>query len=82
MKTYSRIWFAFGSSDSKFRCVSQKLKSRVIKQNTNPEWDDDLTLSITDPGLPVKVLVYDKDTFSLDDKMGMQSSTSGRSWKP
>ncbi|KAK3409454.1 protein C2-DOMAIN ABA-RELATED 1 [Eucalyptus grandis] len=52
------------------RMGKQKLKSRVIKQNTNPEWNDDLTLSITDPGLPVKVLVYDKDTFSLDDKMG------------
>lgn len=48
----------------------QKLKTRVIKQNTNPEWNDDLTLSITDPSLPVRVLVYDKDMFSLDDKMG------------
>lgn len=57
-------------SDRKFRCVSQKLKTKVIKQNTNPEWNDELTLSITDPGLPVQVLVYDKDRFSLDDKMG------------
>lgn len=52
------------------RMGKQKLKTRVIKQNTNPEWNDDLTLSITDPSLPVKVLVYDKDTFSPDDKMG------------
>lgn len=57
-------------SDRKFRCVSQKLKTKVIKQNTNPEWNDELTLSITDPGLPVQVLVYDKDRFSLDDRMG------------
>ncbi|OMO95627.1 C2 calcium-dependent membrane targeting [Corchorus olitorius] len=47
-----------------------KLKTRVIKQNVNPEWNDDLTLSITDPSLPVKIAVYDRDTFSLDDKMG------------
>ncbi|XP_030536698.1 protein C2-DOMAIN ABA-RELATED 4-like [Rhodamnia argentea] len=52
------------------RMGKQKLKTRVIKQNTNPEWNDDLTLSITDPSLPVRVLVYDKDTFSPDDKMG------------
>lgn len=48
----------------------QKLKTRVIKQNINPEWNDDLTLSIVDPKLPVLIRVYDKDTFSLDDKMG------------
>ncbi|KAJ6926462.1 protein C2-DOMAIN ABA-RELATED 4-like [Populus alba x Populus x berolinensis] len=48
----------------------QKLKTRVIKKNINPEWNDDLTLSIVDPKLPVLIRVYDKDTFSLDDKMG------------
>ncbi|KAL9392060.1 hypothetical protein Peur_015980 [Populus x canadensis] len=48
----------------------QKLKTRVIKKNINPEWNDDLTLSIVDPKLPVSIRVYDKDTFSLDDKMG------------
>ncbi|KAF3443601.1 hypothetical protein FNV43_RR14915 [Rhamnella rubrinervis] len=48
----------------------QKLKSRVVKKNINPEWDEDLTLSISDPNLPIKLFVYDKDTFSPDDKMG------------
>ncbi|XVF81181.1 hypothetical protein PTKIN_Ptkin15bG0136300 [Pterospermum kingtungense] len=48
----------------------QKLKTRVVKKNTNPEWNDDLTLTIQDPSLPVKLAVYDKDTFNLDDKMG------------
>ncbi|XP_011002782.1 PREDICTED: probable ADP-ribosylation factor GTPase-activating protein AGD11 [Populus euphratica] len=48
----------------------QKLKTRVVKKNINPEWNDDLTLSIVDPKLPVLIRVYDKDTFSLDDKMG------------
>ncbi|XWS75570.1 hypothetical protein CRYUN_Cryun01aG0101800 [Craigia yunnanensis] len=52
------------------RMGKQKLKTRVIKKNINPEWNDDLTLSIADPSLPVKITVYDRDTFSLDDKMG------------
>ncbi|XVE78660.1 hypothetical protein DITRI_Ditri13aG0164400 [Diplodiscus trichospermus] len=52
------------------RMGKQKLKTRVIKKNINPEWEDDLTLSIVDPSLPVTLAVYDRDTFSLDDKMG------------
>ncbi|XP_057481645.1 protein C2-DOMAIN ABA-RELATED 4-like [Actinidia eriantha] len=52
------------------RMGKQKLKTRVVKKNVNPEWNEDLTLSISDPNLPIKILVYDKDTFSLDDKMG------------
>ncbi|KAJ7975234.1 Protein C2-DOMAIN ABA-RELATED like [Quillaja saponaria] len=48
----------------------QKLKTRVIKKDVNPEWNEDLTLSVTDPNLPVKLTVYDHDTFSMDDKMG------------
>ncbi|OVA01715.1 C2 calcium-dependent membrane targeting [Macleaya cordata] len=49
----------------------QKLKTRVVKKNVNPEWNEDLTLCVQDPNLPVKLAVYDKDTFSLDDKMGV-----------
>ncbi|GFZ18887.1 calcium-dependent lipid-binding (CaLB domain) family protein [Actinidia rufa] len=52
------------------RMGKQKLKTRVVKKNVNPEWNEDLTLSISDPNLPIKISVYDKDTFSLDDKMG------------
>ncbi|XP_021812026.1 protein C2-DOMAIN ABA-RELATED 4-like [Prunus avium] len=48
----------------------QKLKTRVVKRNVNPEWDERLTLSVADAHLPVMVCVYDKDTFSFDDKMG------------
>ncbi|KAK9272069.1 hypothetical protein L1049_002438 [Liquidambar formosana] len=48
----------------------QKLKTRVVKKNLNPEWNEDLTLSVSDPNLPIKLLVYDRDRFSLDDKMG------------
>ncbi|KAK0596013.1 hypothetical protein LWI29_012002 [Acer saccharum] len=52
------------------RMGKQKLKTRVVKQNVNPEWNEDLTLSVADPSLPIKLSVYDRDTFSLDDKMG------------
>ncbi|CAK9312114.1 unnamed protein product [Citrullus colocynthis] len=48
----------------------QKLKTRVIKKDINPEWNEDLTLSVTDPNVSVKLTVYDHDTFSMDDKMG------------
>uniref|UniRef100_A0A2P2LN77 C2 domain-containing protein n=1 Tax=Rhizophora mucronata TaxID=61149 RepID=A0A2P2LN77_RHIMU len=47
-----------------------KLKTRVVKQNLNPEWNESLTFAIGDPNLPVRLEVYDKDTFSRDDKMG------------
>lgn len=47
-----------------------KLKTRVVKKCLNPEWNEDLTLGITDPNQPIKIQVYDKDTFSFDDRMG------------
>ncbi|XP_030529278.1 protein C2-DOMAIN ABA-RELATED 5-like [Rhodamnia argentea] len=48
----------------------QKLKTRVVKKDCNPEWNDQLTLSIKDPNIPINLTVYDKDTFTVDDKMG------------
>ncbi|XP_024976706.1 protein C2-DOMAIN ABA-RELATED 4-like [Cynara cardunculus var. scolymus] len=51
------------------RMGRQKLRTRVVKRNINPVWDEDLTLSILEP-LPVKLEVYDRDIFSTDDKMG------------
>ncbi|KAI8019956.1 Protein C2-DOMAIN ABA-RELATED 4 [Camellia lanceoleosa] len=52
------------------KMARQKLKTRVIKKDVNPQWNEDLTLSISDPDLPIKLTVYDHDTFSKDDKMG------------
>ena len=34
----------------------QKLKTRVIKKDVNPEWNEDLTLSITDPDIPIMLV--------------------------
>lgn len=48
----------------------QKLKTRVVKKTLNPEWNEDLTLCIMHLNEPVKLLVYDHDTFTVDDKMG------------
>ena len=51
-------------------CGNQKLKTRVVKRNCNPEWNDELTLTIKEPIIPITLTVYDKDTFTVDDKMG------------
>ncbi|CAN1822706.1 Probable ADP-ribosylation factor GTPase-activating protein AGD11 [Linum perenne] len=48
----------------------QSVKTRVIKNNLNPVWNESLMLSIPDHIPPLKLLVYDKDTFSTDDFMG------------
>uniref|UniRef100_A0A6N2MJE5 C2 domain-containing protein n=1 Tax=Salix viminalis TaxID=40686 RepID=A0A6N2MJE5_SALVM len=47
-----------------------KLKTRVVKKNCNPEWNEELTLSITDLNAPINLTVFDKDRFTVDDKMG------------
>lgn len=36
----------------------QKLKTRVIKKDVNPEWNEDLTLSITDPNVPITLVRF------------------------
>ncbi|KAG9443683.1 hypothetical protein H6P81_015023 [Aristolochia fimbriata] len=48
----------------------QSMKTRVIKNNLNPVWNERIMLSIPDPVPPLKLQVYDKDTFSTDDRMG------------
>ncbi|KAH9658608.1 putative ADP-ribosylation factor GTPase-activating protein AGD11 [Citrus sinensis] len=48
----------------------QTVKTRVIKSNLNPVWNESLMLSIPENIPPLKVLVYDKDTFTTDDFMG------------
>ncbi|TMW90808.1 hypothetical protein EJD97_015183 [Solanum chilense] len=48
----------------------QKSKTRVIKENCNPVWNEELSLALYDSNLPITLTVYDKDTFTADDKMG------------
>ncbi|KAK6125225.1 hypothetical protein DH2020_016189 [Rehmannia glutinosa] len=52
------------------RMGKQKLKTRVVRKSVNPEWNEELTLTVVDPNLPIKLQVYDRDTFTPDDKMG------------
>ncbi|KZV19575.1 hypothetical protein F511_13461 [Dorcoceras hygrometricum] len=49
---------------------NQSMKTRVIKNNLNPVWNEKLMLSIPENIPPLKLLVYDKDTFTTDDFMG------------
>lgn len=34
----------------------QKLKTHVVNDNCNPEWNDEITLSVKDLSLPVKLV--------------------------
>ncbi|KAK6127745.1 hypothetical protein DH2020_038521 [Rehmannia glutinosa] len=65
------------------RMGKQRLKTRVIRKDINPEWNEDLTLSVSDPSQPVFLVCglanhlvnccidcVRPDTFSMDDKMG------------
>ncbi|XP_008789738.1 protein C2-DOMAIN ABA-RELATED 4-like [Phoenix dactylifera] len=52
------------------RMGRQKLKTSVKKKNVNPEWNEDLTLSVSDPTQTIRLEVFDKDIFSRDDRMG------------
>ncbi|PAN09277.1 hypothetical protein PAHAL_2G007900 [Panicum hallii] len=48
----------------------QKLKTGVMKKTVNPVWNEDLTLAVKNASTPIKLEVFDKDTFSKDDQMG------------
>ncbi|KAL6647662.1 hypothetical protein ACP70R_015099 [Stipagrostis hirtigluma subsp. patula] len=48
----------------------QKVKTGVMKKTVNPVWNEDLSLAIKNAETPIKLEVFDKDTFSKDDKMG------------
>lgn len=52
------------------RLGKQKLKTSVKKRSVNPIWHEELTLSVTNLNAPIKLEVFDKDTFSRDDPMG------------
>ncbi|KAI5056346.1 hypothetical protein GOP47_0028164 [Adiantum capillus-veneris] len=47
-----------------------EVKTRVIRNDLNPKWNEELTLAVPDPPLPLKLYVLDRDMFKADDKMG------------
>ncbi|RDX88673.1 Protein C2-DOMAIN ABA-RELATED 7, partial [Mucuna pruriens] len=50
--------------------AEQKLKTGVVKDTLNPEWNEELTLYVNDVNIPINLTVTDKDTFTVDDYMG------------
>ncbi|XP_071715778.1 probable ADP-ribosylation factor GTPase-activating protein AGD11 [Rutidosis leptorrhynchoides] len=49
---------------------NQSVRTRFIKNNLNPVWNETLMLSIPDNVPPLVVSVFDKDKFTTDDFMG------------
>ncbi|KAF9666575.1 hypothetical protein SADUNF_Sadunf16G0243100 [Salix dunnii] len=48
----------------------QTAQTTVMKSNLNPVWNEDLMLSVPQDFGPIKLSVFDHDTFSADDIMG------------
>ncbi|XP_071701109.1 ADP-ribosylation factor GTPase-activating protein AGD12-like [Rutidosis leptorrhynchoides] len=48
----------------------QKAQTTIQKSNLNPIWNEELMLSVPEDYGPVKLQVFDYDTFSADDIMG------------
>uniref|UniRef100_A0A2P2ITD5 C2 domain-containing protein n=1 Tax=Rhizophora mucronata TaxID=61149 RepID=A0A2P2ITD5_RHIMU len=48
----------------------QTVKTSAVKNSCNPQWNQELTVSVTDTNVPINLTVYDKDTFTADDMMG------------
>ncbi|VFQ67173.1 unnamed protein product [Cuscuta campestris] len=42
----------------------QKLKTRVIEKDVNPVWNEDLTLSVSDPNIPIKLVKMENLKFT------------------
>ncbi|BBN06700.1 stromal membrane-associated protein [Marchantia polymorpha subsp. ruderalis] len=48
----------------------QSQKTHVVKSNLNPVWNQELMVSVPEQIVPLKLQVFDYDTFSADDIMG------------
>ncbi|EYU24174.1 hypothetical protein MIMGU_mgv1a021031mg [Erythranthe guttata] len=55
---------------SPYAAVRISKQTRVVRKTVNPEWRDDLTVAVLDPRQPISVTVYDRNMFSVDEKMG------------
>ncbi|CAI9096020.1 OLC1v1032080C1 [Oldenlandia corymbosa var. corymbosa] len=50
--------------------AGQKVRTSVVPKNCQPVWNENLTLPLKDPNVPITLRVFDKDTFTEDDEMG------------
>ncbi|KAK7331278.1 hypothetical protein VNO77_25498 [Canavalia gladiata] len=48
----------------------QTVQTTVVRSNLNPVWNEEYMLSVPEDYGPMKLKVYDHDTFSADDIMG------------
>ncbi|GMN54648.1 hypothetical protein TIFTF001_023771 [Ficus carica] len=48
----------------------QTVQTTIVKSNLNPVWNEELMLSVPQRFGPLKLKVFDHDTFSADDIMG------------
>uniref|UniRef100_A0A1D1YA64 ADP-ribosylation factor GTPase-activating protein AGD12 n=2 Tax=Anthurium amnicola TaxID=1678845 RepID=A0A1D1YA64_9ARAE len=48
----------------------QRVQTSIVKSNLNPIWNEELQLSVPQQYGPLKLQVFDYDTFSADDIMG------------
>ncbi|KAL2467418.1 ADP-ribosylation factor GTPase-activating protein AGD12 [Abeliophyllum distichum] len=48
----------------------QKAQTTIVRSNLNPVWNEELMLSVPQDFGPIKLQVFDHDTFSADDIMG------------
>ncbi|KAL9682597.1 hypothetical protein QQ045_014399 [Rhodiola kirilowii] len=62
------LGFYLGNYQSLSTRLTFSSSSQPLCLDTNLVWDEDLTLFVVDPNVPVLLIVY--DTFSKDDKMG------------
>ncbi|KAG8385067.1 hypothetical protein BUALT_Bualt03G0003000 [Buddleja alternifolia] len=63
-----KLMNSFRSSSSSNK--KSKVQTSVVKSNLNPVWNEELMLSVPQNYGPIKLQVYDYDTFSADDIMG------------
>lgn len=49
---------------------NQTVKTKTVKRDLNPVWNDELTLAVSSPNTELKVEVMDKDRFSKDEFLG------------
>lgn len=63
--------------DSEFKFILQKLKTKVVKKNVNPQWEEDLSFTVTDPNLPLTLVNFKLNYYFLN-RTGLQINTS--SW--
>ena len=53
-----------------FKVGGRSVRSKTVEKDLNPEWNEELTLSVEDRMLKLQIEVYDEDKDDEDDIMG------------